>query len=813
MRHEKQRRAHPQRIGVAAPGSQHSTADDEDPRDTGAGNSAEPAAVEMERHRTLVENASDGIFVSDVYGRFEYVNPAGCDMLGYSRDEILSLTIADIIAPEEAARLQHEIARLSATPVKSEWRFRREDGSTFEGEVNVRQLPDLRLLAILRDISPLQNALGALRESESRFRALIEDLEIGVVLQDAEDRILIANTAARSMLGITVDELSGVTARDPRWRLIQEDGTPFPPDRVPSVLAARTLQPVRNVLVGETNLETGARKWLQVTASPRLTDGRLQHVLVTIIDVTEHRTADQRLQDSRRHLLASQHVARVGSWELEVSPDGRANLNSLTCSDESFRIFGYLPDETAPPIDLFWSRVHPDDRARIENAFNAALTGRDVYELDHRIKLPDGSVRVIHERAELVRHPVTSAGTRLIGTANDITDRLWLEEQLRQSQKMHALGQLAGGVAHDFNNVLTVITNSSDMLLHQLADAPAATREVLQAIHDAGQRAALLTRQLLVFSRKAMVEPRVLDLNDVIRHTARMLRRLIPENIAMNTRLDPGLSRIRLDRGQLEQVILNLALNARDALERGGELTLTTRNANIDADALPRSEPEVRPGRFAQLVVSDTGAGMSPEVQSHLFEPFFTTKDVGKGTGLGLATVYGIVRAAGGFITVTTAEGVGTTFTVSLPVAEEAEPTEHGPSAPAITERSKETILLVEDEDAVRTVLRRALESDGYQVLEAPNGRVALEIMEREAQRVSLVLTDVVMPEMNGRDLASHVRTRFPDCRVLLMSGYFQEGPVSGGRGAAVAALPLLHKPFPLAELSAKVRETIGRPA
>ena len=416
--------------------------------------------------------------------------------------------------------------------------------------MNVRQLPDGRLLADLRDITPLHTALAAHRESESRFRALIDDMDVGVVLQDAGDRILSANTAARSILGgASSGDLAGLTSRDPRWQLIQEDGTIFLPDRVPSVLAARTLRPVRNVVVGVLNLETRARKWLRVTALPRLgADGRLQHVLVTIVDVTERRAAEQRLLESQRHSSRIHARGRRRSWEATVTPDGQADQRSLTWSDECYRVFGYVAGaEGDPVLHLFWRCLHPDDKSRIEEAIAGSVAAGGVIELDHRI-IGNGSVRVIHERAELVRHPVTNAPTRFIGTAQDITDNLQLEEQLRQAQKMEAVGQLAGGVAHDFNNVLTVIGSCSEMLLQDLVDAPESVHEALVAIRDAGQRASLLTRQLLVFSRKGMIEPRILDLNEVIEHALRMLRRVIPENIDITTVLASDLSSIKVDR-------------------------------------------------------------------------------------------------------------------------------------------------------------------------------------------------------------------------------------------------------------------------
>jgi two-component system cell cycle sensor histidine kinase/response regulator CckA len=784
----------------------------DEPTSTVTADRLEEALRAEERYRTLVEGASDGIFISDASGHYLDVNPAGCEMLGYSRAEILGLTIENLIAPEEVPRLLFELNRLGGggVPVRSEWRFKRKDGTFFHGEVNARRLPDSRLLAVLRDITPLQTALHALTESEERFRALIDDLEVGVVLQDAEDHILIANRAAKSWLGLSHEETVGITSRDPRWRLLQEDGSDFPLDRVPSVLAVRTRQPVRNVLIGALHLESTERRWLQVTASPRLrADGTVQHVLVTIIDITERRIADQRLRESQRHLLASQHVGRVGSWELHLIPDTDRDLGGLRWSDECYRVFGFEPGKVEVTNEVFWSRVHPDDREAVKLAVQRAIEHNEIYEIDHRIVLDDHSVRVIHERGELVNDPVTAAGMKMIGTSQDITDRLQLEEQLRQSQKMQAVGQLAGGVAHDFNNVLTVISNYSDLLAQDLADASEPVREAVRAIRDAGRRASLLTRQLLLFSRKAVVEPHELDLNEVVRQTSGMLRRLIPEDIEISVALDATPPHILADRGQMEQVVLNLALNARDAMPRGGRLSISTDVTVLDEEWC-RAWPDSRPGRFVRLVVSDTGSGMTPDVRTHLFEPFFTTKPQGHGTGLGLATVYGIVRAGGGFITVRTEVDQGTTFTIFMPALS----TEDGRGTVVREERPRrrgnETVLLVEDEPEVRQVARRVLESAGYRVVEADSGKAALALFETMAEQVDLLLSDIVMPEMSGRELASQVRARYPKCRVLLMSGYFDEA--AGERGAP-DGLPFLQKPFTLASLVEKVREVLDQPA
>jgi nitrogen-specific signal transduction histidine kinase len=387
-----------------------------------------------------------------------------------------------------------------------------------------------------------------------------------------------------------------------------------------------------------------------------------------------------------------------------------------------------------------------------------------------------------------------------------VTARGHLEAQLRQSQKMQAIGQLAGGVAHDFNNLLTVINGHSEMLLMERTDPDDSVRRELTAIRDAGERATHLTRQLLLFSRKAVLEPRILDCNTLVRHTIEMLRRLIGEDVTVATVLSPSLYRIRADASQMEQVVMNLSLNARDAMSSGGTLTIETRTVAFDAEYC-RLHPDHKIGHFVQLVVSDTGCGMTPHVRAHLFEPFFTTKGPGKGSGLGLATVYGIVHESGGFITVATEAGSGTTFCVFLPALPDDVPV----ARPARSDRGhlagRETVLLVEDEDGVRHIAKVTLEMYGYTVIEAASGADAIRLVESRTVPLQLLLTDVVMPGMSGRQLADAIRVLYPDCRVVFMSGYNEDAVVHHGLDHTTHAF--LQKPFTPLVLARKLRDVL----
>jgi nitrogen-specific signal transduction histidine kinase/CheY-like chemotaxis protein len=393
-------------------------------------------------------------------------------------------------------------------------------------------------------------------------------------------------------------------------------------------------------------------------------------------------------------------------------------------------------------------------------------------------------------------------------SSRDITDRILLEsekrqleEQYRQSQKIEAIGRLAGGIAHDFNNLLTVINSYSSMAAEQLVDGDPLKSDI-QEIIEAGQRASTLTRQLLAFSRKQMLAPRILDLNEVVGELEKMLRRLIGEHIELGTCLAQNLGRVNADPSQIEQVLMNLAVNARDAMPEGGKLTIETANIELDEDYASK-RPDTRSGRYVMLAVTDTGLGMTPEVQERLFEPFFTTKAKGQGTGLGLATVYGIVKQSGGNIWAYSELGIGTTFKIYLPRVEATKP--ERPEHIASTHlRGNETVLVVEDEKAVRELTKRMLASAGYNVLVAANGGEALLQCEQTGRNVALVLTDVVMPQMSGKDLAGRLATLCPELKVLYMSGYTDDTIVH--HGVLEPSTDFIAKPFTATNLLKKVR-------
>jgi signal transduction histidine kinase/CheY-like chemotaxis protein len=411
------------------------------------------------------------------------------------------------------------------------------------------------------------------------------------------------------------------------------------------------------------------------------------------------------------------------------------------------------------------------------------------------------SVLASFERIDLGGRPC------LLSLVHDMSARKRLEDQLRQAQKMEAVGRLAGGVAHDFNNLLSVITGYCDLLIRPLKPEDAGWVEIAE-MRGAAEAATSVTRQLLAFSRQQVIEPRMLDLNGVVGKTERLLQRLVGADIELVTRLPSGAASVRADPGQIEQVVMNLAVNARDAMPAGGRLLIETAVVDLDETAL-RDDPAVRPGRYVMLAVRDTGVGMDQQTQAHIFEPFFTTKDVGKGTGLGLATVYGIVRQSGGLIRVESEAGQGTTFTVYLPKADEAAAGhETGTAAPQSTAapRGSEVVLVVEDSDPLRAFGREVLELQGYTVLEAPNGPAALEVATTHGDHIDLLMSDVVLPGMNGRELAGRLMSQRPRLKVLFTSGHPAEVLERYG---IEAGQPYLQKPFSLDALARKVRQVL----
>jgi PAS domain S-box-containing protein len=520
------------------------------------------------------------------------------------------------------------------------------------------------------------------------------------------------------------------------------------------------------------------------------------------VEVRERKLADRANQLNQR-LAEAQQVAQLGYWEVDSA------TGDVFWSDEMYRLCGMEPARGGdpPPTDFFLSCVHPDDRQRMAEAAQRALTDQRDFTEQYRLRGAGGKMQTVLAKGRVV----TDAGghRKLVGTVQNITDRVQLEHQLRQSQKMQAVGTLAGGVAHDFNNVLTVILSYSGIILAGMQEGDRYYTE-LQEISRAAERAGDLTRQLLTFSRQQVVQTRELSINNVVSDVERMLRRIIPANISLVLRLNPHVATVQADSGQLGQILVNLVVNARDAMPDGGAIAIETSNVVLE-EGQPPLPPDGPAGPYVQLVVTDTGVGMDEAVRARIFEPFFTTKEVGKGTGLGLATVYGIVQQSGGHIWVYSEPGVGTTFKIYFPALRSAESPRRGATVPQSMSTGSETILLTEDEPAVRFATRTILEQAGYKVIEAANGHFALDTFRQRMDEIDLVITDMIMPGMNGRELADQLRAIRPDIRLVFTSGYTDDTVLR--QSLLDQGSHFIQKPYTPQALTAKVREALSTPS
>jgi PAS domain S-box-containing protein len=648
------------------------------------------------------------------------------------------------------------------------------------------------------DLTDRKRAEDALRESERRLNEAQRIAHLGHWEQDLDTGRITASDEAHHIFGLRPQE--GLET----WAAWQEHL--HPEDRATRAAAIEQvlLEGPRYLAEYRAVRPNGDIRIIHSQGElTRDETGRPRRLFGIIRDITEQRRAERALVAAERRL---EHVVASSPAVLFTLRVDDGQFQAISWMSENIEtMLGYRVQETLG-ADWWLGNIHPDDRDAVVNQFRSEILSNNYFSSEYRFRHKDGRYRWIRGESRLLRD-AGNQPAEVVGSLSDITDRKRLEDQFRQSQKMEAIGHLAGGVAHDFNNLLTIISGYSELLLPELPKTDP-KREMISQIQQAGERAAGLTRQLLAFSRQTVLEPKVLDLNEVVRENEKMLRRLIGEDVRLTAVLDPALDPVKVDQGQIGQVIMNLVVNARDAMPKGGKLTIETGNVTLE-DTSAVADPEAKPGRYVRLAVTDTGTGMTPEVQAHIFEPFFTTKGPGKGTGLGLATVYGIVKQSGGFISVYSEPGRGTAFMIYFPVVQGR--VTSGKSFPGLRSlaRGTETILLVEDEDAVRSMVRTVLQQAGYTVLETNRGHKALRLAEEHPGPIHLLITDVVMPEMGGRELVERIAPLRPNLSVLYLSGYTDDAVVR--HGVLQSEMAFLQKPFTMSALTNKVREVLDK--
>jgi PAS domain S-box-containing protein len=830
---------------------------------------AEAAIRESEEnYERIVEISPDAIFVHQ-NGVIDFVNEAGVKMIGAtSKAELIGKSVFYRIPPAYLEQMKDRVAMLQQGEIPStvEIKLTRLDGVEIDCEllsVPFKRGDHFAVQVIARDITERKRAereQGILQVERDhlleQLQLQMEFMPIACLLTDANFRTTSWNSAAEKIFGFSKEEVLGTYSH---LLIVPSDSQAFVEEIFGRVAAGESLSsPGNNVT------KDGRRITCEWHNTPLKTpDGTFVGMMSMAQDVTEQIQIAQSLQEANQRALTDyerlvERIAAVGQTlgtarDLMMIYRALRDFAVLSVPCDGLVISLYNPDtETRRPAYCWADETEFDPRAAGDVAVRNGSTGRAiktgsvVIDNDFQQQLRNMQTPVLIGKSiegltpqSALTAPMTVMG-RTVGcveiqsyqlgaynqdhaaairmaanlAANAVENvtlmarELVKEEQLRQSQKMDAIGQLAGGVAHDFNNLLTVITGYSELSLRRMAkDDP--LRKNIEGITKAGVRAAGLTRQLLAFSRRQMLQAKVLDLNTIVRELDTMLQRLIGEDIDLMTMLSPSLGQVKADPGQLEQVLLNLVVNARDALPRGGKITIETTHAELD-EAYARAHLGVRPGSYVVLAVSDTGIGIDAEIQKCIFDPFFTTKEIGKGTGLGLSTVYGIVKQSEGSISVYSELGQGTTFKVYLPRVDEV--AEGGESAygPPDARGGLETILLVEDEELVRNLAVVILEQYGYVVLAGANGEEALRICKGFAGTIDLMITDVVMPQMSGRELAEEVAGLRPDTRVLYMSGYTDDAVVR--HGILEKNMAFIQKPFLPDDLARKTRELLDLP-
>ena len=752
-----------------------------------------------ERYRDLVEKTSIAILLIDAQGRFKYFNRRFAEIFGYTLAEMGKKSFAVLIHPEDRDFVMaYQQRRLEGNKIPSRYTFRgvRANGSIICLEVDVtavREENDEIVTQIyLWDVSEQVLAQEALRKSENRYRELNYRMRDGLVLLDLDGNILEYNPAFRNIVGFHADGLVGKNIREltpERWhadeaRIIREQ-----------VLKNGYTDIYEKELICEHGEIIPVEVQMYLIKDHH---GMYSGLWALIRDVSKKKKIEREI------IILAQAVKSVQECVTITDLDDVI----LYVNDAFCMTYGYRYEEVVgKPIDF----IRPAQNPQTQSDKILSATLKEGWQGELYNKRKGGTIFPIYLSTAVVYDEMKNP-MAIVGVASEITEQKKVEEQLRQGQKMEAIGQLAGGIAHDFNNILTAINGYAELALLKMEPKNPLFKEIT-GILKAGKKAGTLVRQLLAFGRKQMIELKTLNINTLIRDLDKMLRRLIGEDIKVETHLQKTIGLIKADPGQIEQILVNLVVNARDAINQktefasGKKITIETTTLYLD-DAFIARHPGSTKGDHICISISDTGVGIDPAIKDKIFEPFFTTKDKIKGTGLGLSTVYGIVKQNNGSIYVYSEVGNGTTIKVYWPgVSPDSNVEQVAVEAKTVLPKGNETILFVEDNDEVRQFTMRALQQLGYNVFEASNGEEALSILRNGHPRMDLLISDVIMPEMGGKELADKVCVIWPETKILFTSGYTDNHIVQSGK--LQAGVNFIHKPYTIESLSAKIREVL----
>ncbi|HZA20150.1 MAG TPA: PAS domain S-box protein [Actinomycetota bacterium] len=743
-----------------------------------------------ERFRSLVQNSSDMIALVDHEGRIEYVSPAVSKLLGYTPEELLHRSGWELFHPDSTEDAMTALAGAMDRPgedVVIETWVKHRDGHYVKLASTVRNLlhdPSVRAIVINnRDVTDRAVAEEQLRSTEAKYRSLVEDVPAVMYLAEfgADGRWHYASPYIQTLLGWSPEEW----VADPlRW---YESLHPTDRDRVVAEDEAALETNDEDFFASEYRMirRDGKPVWVRDEFRiARDNNGTPMFMRGVIVDISHRKKADAALREKSERIRSIFEHSPLGIGLVDL--EGR----TIETNDVLRKMLGYSEDEFASIS--FTEFTHPDDVDENLELFDEMAAGkRDSFQLEKRFLHRQGQTIWANLVVSLIRGEDGQPAYAL-GMTEDISHRKQLEEQLRQAQKMEAIGRLAGGVAHDFNNLLAVIINCANFLAEDMDPADPLFEDV-RDIREAGLRGADLVRQLLAFSRKEIVRPEIVDLNEVVENMKNLLGRTLGEDIALDTTLSDAPCVTKVDVGQIEQILVNLAVNARDAMPDGGRILITTDVVMTGSD-LASLTSFLEPESYVRLMFTDTGVGMTDDVQRQIFEPFFTTKSRGRGTGLGLATTYGAVQQAGGHISVWSQPGHGTTFTIYLPHAQESPHESPEPRRGHQAAARGLSVLLVEDDDSLRRLTRRMLERNGFAVEEAAHAEAAASVYEVDPSAIDIVLTDVILPGGSGKDLMLRVKELDPNAHFLFMSGYPED--VIADHGVLEEGVPFLGKPF-----------------